>query len=168
MDDRYEGFNDYDHAYDVQKGLMSHLDIMSAATPVSRANSVISSHRSTGTTANVMLRSSISSRRGVEPSVPMTAVRSAGYSSASRGTSFNPLKMSMAEKAPKISNEEKCRQLEQKVNELLKESIFAWEKGDMKQVICCYCIIIIIIIIIIVIFINIVIITTIIFFIIIL
>lgn len=53
----------------------------------------------------------------------------------SSGASFNPLKMSMAEKPPEISNEEKCRQIEQKVNELLKESIFAWEKGDMKQVI---------------------------------
>lgn len=50
------------------------------------------------------------------------------------GASFNPLKMSITEKPSTISNEEKCRQLEQKVNELLKESIFAWEKGDMKQV----------------------------------
>ncbi|EJD75140.1 OSM-5 protein [Loa loa] len=41
--------------------------------------------------------------------------------------------MSMTEKPPEKSNEEKCRQMEQKVNELLKESIFAWEKGDMKQ-----------------------------------
>lgn len=30
----------------------------------------------------IMLRSSIGSRRGIEPSVPMTAVRGAGYSSA--------------------------------------------------------------------------------------
>lgn len=51
----------------------------------------------------------------------------------------------MTEKVPEISNEEKCRQMEQKVNELLKESIFAWEKGDMKQVITITIIVIIVI-----------------------
>ncbi|VDM08134.1 unnamed protein product [Wuchereria bancrofti] len=158
MDDRYEGFNDYDHAYDVQnvlddqvfqeaiakssygrrpKSSMSRLGIIPVATPSNRVNSIISSHRlGTGaadTMNGVMLRSSIGSRRGIEANVPMTAVRGAGYSSAGRGISFNPLKMKMAEKSPEISHEEKCRQMEQKVNELLKESIFAWEKGDMKQ-----------------------------------
>ncbi|VDO49636.1 unnamed protein product [Brugia timori] len=157
MDDRYEGFNDYDHAYDVQnvlgdqvfqeaiakssygrrpKSSMSRLGIIPVATSSSRINSIISSHRS-GTGADtmngVMLRSSIGSRRGIDASVPMTAVRGAGYSSAGRGISFNPLKMKMAEKSPEMGHEEKCRQMEQKVNELLKESIFAWEKGDMKQ-----------------------------------
>ncbi|VDN27636.1 unnamed protein product, partial [Gongylonema pulchrum] len=41
--------------------------------------------------------------------------------------------MNVTEKPPDESNEEKCRQMEKKVNELLKESIFAWEKGQMKQ-----------------------------------
>ncbi|VBB35177.1 unnamed protein product [Acanthocheilonema viteae] len=152
MDDRYEGFNDYNHAYDVQNVLNDEVfqeavaksnygrrtkNLTSVTTPINRANSVISSHRSgTDTMGGIMLQSSIGSRRGIEPSVPMTAIRSAGYSSAGRGTSFNPLKMSITEKSPEISNEEKCRQIEQKVNELLKESIFAWEKGDMKQIKC--------------------------------
>ncbi|CAG9538646.1 unnamed protein product [Cercopithifilaria johnstoni] len=133
MDDRYEGFNDYDHAYDFQNNLISRLGIAPVATSISGANNIISNNRSgNDTMGGVMLRSSIGSRRGIEPSVPMTAVRGAGYSSASRGISFNPLKISIAEKPPEISNEEKCRQMEQKVNELLKESIFASEKGDMK------------------------------------
>lgn len=42
--------------------------------------------------------------------------------------------MKTAEKPPDESNEEKCRQVEKKVNDLLIESIFAWEKGDFKQV----------------------------------
>ncbi|KAM3720930.1 Intraflagellar transport protein [Dirofilaria immitis] len=155
MDDRYEGFNDYDHAYDIQnflddqifqesvtkssygrrpKSSTSRLGVVPVATSINRINNVISSHRSgTDTITGFMLRSSIGSRHAIEPSVPMTAVRGAGYSSAGRGISFNPLKMSVTEKPPEISNEEKCRQMEQKVNELLKESIFAWEKGDMKQ-----------------------------------
>ncbi|VDO82603.1 unnamed protein product [Onchocerca flexuosa] len=54
---------------------------------VNRINNPVSSHRSgTDTMNGIMLRSSIGSRRGIEPSVPMTAVRGAGYSSAGRGT----------------------------------------------------------------------------------
>ncbi|MCP9260507.1 Sua5/YciO/YrdC/YwlC family protein [Dirofilaria immitis] len=107
MDDRYEGFNDYDHAYDIQnflddqifqesvtkssygrrpKSSTSRLGVVPVATSINRINNVISSHRSgTDTITGFMLRSSIGSRHAIEPSVPMTAVRGAGYSSAGRG-----------------------------------------------------------------------------------
>ncbi|EFO13552.1 hypothetical protein LOAG_14975 [Loa loa] len=153
MDDRYEGFNDYDHAYDIQNVLddqvfqdavakssygrrprssMSRLGIIPVTTPIIRVKSLVTNHRSgtdTMSGGGVMLRSSIGSRHGIEPSVPMTAVRGAGYSSAGRGISFNPLKMSMTEKPPEKSNEEKCRQMEQKVNELLKEVFLHGKKA---------------------------------------
>lgn len=66
---------------------MSRLGIIPATTPISRVNNIISSHRfGPDTMGGIMLRSSIGSRRRIEPSVPMTAVRGAGYSSAGRGT----------------------------------------------------------------------------------
>ncbi|VDN32556.1 unnamed protein product [Gongylonema pulchrum] len=151
MEDRYEGFNDYDHVYDAQNVLGDEVFQQAVArssygrrpkssamrpgtlrltTPVSRVDTATAGLRM-GTAT--MLRSTLGSRIGNEPSRPMTAVRGAGYSSAGRGASFNPLKMNVTEKPPDESNEEKCRQMEKKVNELLKESIFAWEKGQMKQ-----------------------------------
>uniref|UniRef100_A0A915PX99 Uncharacterized protein n=1 Tax=Setaria digitata TaxID=48799 RepID=A0A915PX99_9BILA len=151
MDDRYEGFNDYDHAYDIQnvlddqvfqqavvkssygrrpKSSISRAGKMHFTTHVTRDNK--GTIASTNTVSSFMLRSSISSRRETEQNVPMTAVRGAGYSSAGRGLSFNPLKINVKEKTSEMGNEEKCFQMEQKVNELLKESIFAWEKGELK------------------------------------
>ncbi|XP_065057335.1 intraflagellar transport protein 88 homolog isoform X2 [Rhopilema esculentum] len=71
---------------------------------------------------------------------PMTAVRAAGYSSAGgrvQGANFDPLNQSRAPAPPLESKsedapEEKIRQLEKKVNELIEESCQANEAGDFK------------------------------------
>ncbi|KHN84582.1 Intraflagellar transport protein 88 -like protein [Toxocara canis] len=157
MDNRYEGFNDYDHAYDTQNVLgdkvfqqavarSSHgrrpkSSIMRAPTTATRlttasarVNTAVSGLRRLTTATNTMMRSSLASRYGADAARPMTAVRAAGYTSAgTRGSSFDPMKAVVSEKPPDESNEEKCRQMEKKVNDLLKESILAWEKGEMKQ-----------------------------------
>uniref|UniRef100_A0A915BR99 Tetratricopeptide repeat-like domain-containing protein n=1 Tax=Parascaris univalens TaxID=6257 RepID=A0A915BR99_PARUN len=108
--------------------------MMRLATSSNRINTSTSGLRGLTTTMNTMTRSSLASRSGTDAARPMTAVRAAGYTSAGgRGSSFDPMKMSLAEKPPDESNEEKCRQMEKKVNDLLKESVLAWEKGEMKQ-----------------------------------
>ncbi|KAK3576957.1 hypothetical protein CHS0354_005962 [Potamilus streckersoni] len=68
---------------------------------------------------------------------PMTAVRAAGYTSAgNRGSGFDPLNQASKGPAPPLepkpedSPEEKIRQLEKKVNELIEESCFANSRGE--------------------------------------
>ncbi|XP_068123033.1 intraflagellar transport protein 88 homolog isoform X2 [Hyperolius riggenbachi] len=70
---------------------------------------------------------------------PMTAVRAAGYSKAGyRGSAFDPLGHARGPAPPLESKnedtpEEKIRQLEKRVNELIEESCIANSNGDLKQ-----------------------------------
>lgn len=70
---------------------------------------------------------------------PMTAVRAAGFTSAGiRGASFDPMNQAGKGPAPPLetkpedSPEEKIRQLEKKVNELIEESCFANSRGELQ------------------------------------
>uniref|UniRef100_H2ZWI9 Intraflagellar transport protein 88 homolog n=2 Tax=Latimeria chalumnae TaxID=7897 RepID=H2ZWI9_LATCH len=69
---------------------------------------------------------------------PMTAVRAAGYSStAVRGSVFDPLGQSRGPAPPletknEDTPEEKIKQLEKKVNELVEESCIANSRGDLQ------------------------------------
>uniref|UniRef100_A0A8C4UWK6 Intraflagellar transport protein 88 homolog n=1 Tax=Falco tinnunculus TaxID=100819 RepID=A0A8C4UWK6_FALTI len=69
---------------------------------------------------------------------PMTAVHAAGYTKAAmRGSSFDPLGQARGPAPPLEtknfdSSEEKIRQLEKKVNELVEESCIANSCGDLK------------------------------------
>ncbi|KAJ8314795.1 hypothetical protein KUTeg_006945 [Tegillarca granosa] len=70
---------------------------------------------------------------------PMTAVRAAGYTSAgNRGAGFDPMNQGNKGPAPPLepkpedSPEEKIRQLEKKVNELIEESCFANSRGEFN------------------------------------
>ncbi|XP_045196090.1 intraflagellar transport protein 88 homolog isoform X2 [Mercenaria mercenaria] len=70
---------------------------------------------------------------------PMTAVRAAGYTAAGkRGVAgFDPLNQAAGpapplEPKPEDSPEEKIRQLEKKVNELIEESCFANSRGELN------------------------------------
>ncbi|XP_074642143.1 intraflagellar transport protein 88 homolog [Tubulanus polymorphus] len=69
---------------------------------------------------------------------PMTAVRAAGFTSQPRGVSFDPLNQASQGPAPPLesktedSPEEKIKQLEKKVNELIEESCFANSSGELS------------------------------------
>ncbi|CAG2228978.1 IFT88 [Mytilus edulis] len=74
---------------------------------------------------------------GGEMARPMTAVRAAGYTSfGNRGAGFDPLNQSgpapPLEPKPEDTPEEKIKQLEKKVNELIEESCFANSTGDLS------------------------------------
>ncbi|MFH4976663.1 hypothetical protein AB6A40_003372 [Gnathostoma spinigerum] len=156
MSSKYEGFNDYDHAYDTQhvitdkafqqavaRSSYGRRPKSSAMRPNSSSLARLNSMASRGTsgvgvlhglTSSMGTRSSARTHMGTDVNRPMTAVRAAGYSSnLVRGSSFDPLKTTLNERmSSKENGEEVCKKLEKNVNELLKESIFAWEKGDMK------------------------------------
>lgn len=70
---------------------------------------------------------------------PMTAVRAVGYTSAgNRGVGFDPMNQGNKGPAPPLEQkneetpEEKIKQLEKKVNELIEESCFASERGELQ------------------------------------
>ncbi|XP_064628608.1 intraflagellar transport protein 88 homolog isoform X2 [Lineus longissimus] len=74
---------------------------------------------------------------GATENRPMTAVRAAGYTSAGmRGANFDPLNQANKgpapplEKKPDDSPEEKIKQLEKKVNELIEESCLANSRAE--------------------------------------
>uniref|UniRef100_K1QZL1 Intraflagellar transport protein 88 homolog n=1 Tax=Magallana gigas TaxID=29159 RepID=K1QZL1_MAGGI len=74
---------------------------------------------------------------GQDMARPMTAVRGAGYTSAgNRAAGFDPMNQAgpapPLEPKPEESPEEKIRQLEKKVNELIEESCFANSTGDLS------------------------------------
>uniref|UniRef100_A0A4W3HLX6 Intraflagellar transport protein 88 homolog n=1 Tax=Callorhinchus milii TaxID=7868 RepID=A0A4W3HLX6_CALMI len=77
-------------------------------------------------------------KEGVGVARPMTAVRAAGYSSAAiRGSAFDPLGQSRGPAPPletknEDTPEEKVKQLEKTVNELVEESCIANSRGDLQ------------------------------------
>nr|KAF6373888.1 intraflagellar transport 88 [Pipistrellus kuhlii] len=112
-DDLYSGYNDYNPTYDTEE-----LENDTAFQQAVRTN------------------------HGRRPpdgvTRPMTAVRAAGFTKAAlRGSAFDPLGQSRGPAPPlevknEDSPEEKIRQLEKKVNELVEESCIANTCGDLK------------------------------------
>ncbi|CAJ0948651.1 unnamed protein product, partial [Mesorhabditis belari] len=141
-EDPYGGFDEYDHAYDAATMIEDRSFQQAVARsshgrrPTTTSNPRPPSSFGTGS----IVPSSYGSRSRAggrtasgqrnEPSRPMTAVRAAGY------TSFaNKVQTAEAAKATEQkdeSAEEKCRQMENKVMDLLKESIMAYDKKDYK------------------------------------
>ncbi|XP_056353900.1 intraflagellar transport protein 88 homolog isoform X2 [Oenanthe melanoleuca] len=149
-DDLYSGYNDYNPMFDTED-LENDVAFQQAARtshgrrpPVTAKIPGTSSPRplATGFGSKATLTSSMGRpmtgaiQDGV--SRPMTAVQAAGYTKAAvRGSSFDPLGQakgpaSPLEKKTSDSLEEKMRQLEKKVNDLVEESCVANSCGDLK------------------------------------
>ncbi|XP_027740296.1 intraflagellar transport protein 88 homolog isoform X3 [Empidonax traillii] len=151
-DDLYSGYNDYNPMFDTED-LENDTAFQQAARtshgrrpPVTAKipSSASSRPLATGFGPKATLPSSmgrpmtggIQFEDGV--SRPMTAVQAAGYTkTAMRGSSFDPLGQargpaSPLEKKNSDSPEEKLKQLEKKVNELVEESCVANNCGDLK------------------------------------
>ncbi|XP_057255638.1 intraflagellar transport protein 88 homolog isoform X2 [Pezoporus wallicus] len=149
-DDLYSGYNDYNPTFDTED-LENDVAFQQAArtshgrrppgtakilgTPTSRP-------LATGFGSKATLTSSMGRpvTGAIQDSVarPMTAVRAAGYTRAAmRGSPFDPLGQGRGPVPPleaknADSAEEKIRQLEKKVNELVEESCIANSCGDLK------------------------------------
>ncbi|XP_072575906.1 intraflagellar transport protein 88 homolog isoform X5 [Vulpes vulpes] len=112
-DDLYSGYNDYNPTYDTEE--------LENDTAFQQA-----------------VRTSHGRRPPDGVTRPMTAVRAAGFTKAAlRGSAFDPLGQSRGPAPPleaknEDSPEEKIRQLEKKVNELVEESCIANSCGDLK------------------------------------
>uniref|UniRef100_G1NQF6 Intraflagellar transport 88 n=1 Tax=Meleagris gallopavo TaxID=9103 RepID=G1NQF6_MELGA len=130
-DDLYSGYNDYNPTFDTED-LENDTAFQQAARtshgrrPPSKATLNSSMGRPmTGAVQDGVAR-------------PMTAVQAAGYTKAAmRGSLFDPLGQARGPAPPlemknPDSSEEKIRQLEKKVNELVEESCIANSCGDLK------------------------------------
>uniref|UniRef100_A0A8C4UNC0 Intraflagellar transport protein 88 homolog n=1 Tax=Falco tinnunculus TaxID=100819 RepID=A0A8C4UNC0_FALTI len=130
-DDLYSGYNDYNPTFDTED-LENDVAFQEAARtshgrrPPSKTTLTSSMGRPmTGAIQDGIAR-------------PMTAVHAAGYTKAAmRGSSFDPLGQARGPAPPLEtknfdSSEEKIRQLEKKVNELVEESCIANSCGDLK------------------------------------
>uniref|UniRef100_A0A8C6H3Z9 Intraflagellar transport protein 88 homolog n=1 Tax=Mus spicilegus TaxID=10103 RepID=A0A8C6H3Z9_MUSSI len=131
-DDLYSGFNDYNPAYDTEE-LENDTGFQQAVrTSHGRRPPVTAKIPSTAVSRP------IATGYGDGVARPMTAVRAAGFSKAAlRGSAFDPLGQSRGPAPPleaknEDSPEEKIRQLEKKVNELVEESCIANSCGDLK------------------------------------
>ncbi|KAM6179582.1 intraflagellar transport protein 88 homolog isoform 8-T8 [Erethizon dorsatum] len=130
-DDLYSGYNDYNPTYDTEDlendtGFQQAVRTSHGRRPPSKTSLVSSLGRPmTGAIQDGVTR-------------PMTAVRAAGFTKAAlRGSAFDPLGQSRGPAPPletknEDSPEEKIRQLEKKVNELVEESCIANSCGDLK------------------------------------
>nr|XP_009921233.1 PREDICTED: intraflagellar transport protein 88 homolog isoform X1 [Haliaeetus albicilla] len=149
-DDLYSGYNDYNPTFDTED-LENDIAFQQAArTSHGRRPSVTA--KIPGTSASRPLATGIGSKATLTSSMgrpmtgaiqdgvarPMTAVHAAGYTKAAmRGSSFDPLGQARGPAPPlemknSDSSEEKIRQLEKKVNELVEESCIANSCGDLK------------------------------------
>ncbi|XP_061176289.1 intraflagellar transport protein 88 homolog isoform X2 [Saccostrea echinata] len=148
-DDIYGGFNDYNATLDVddlqhdtsfQKAVMrtSH-----GRRPPPTAARGLGGVPGTAARGRMGMPSSMGRLNtgavggGQDMARPMTAVRGAGYTSAgNRAAGFDPMNQAgpapPLEPKPEESPEEKIRQLEKKVNELIEESCFANSTGDLS------------------------------------
>ncbi|CAI5456116.1 unnamed protein product [Caenorhabditis angaria] len=142
-DDFYGGFDEYDNTYDVQNITQSSQFQQAVArsshgrrptTSQMGWRDPLSSHGKPPPTQSVG-RSRAGGRTAMavnnEPARPMTAVRAAGYTSFAN-------KFQAAERAQNNENslmqvEEKCRVMEQKVVDMLKESMIAADKKNLKE-----------------------------------
>ncbi|PAV85370.1 hypothetical protein WR25_07229 isoform D [Diploscapter pachys] len=150
LDDPYSGFDDYEHAYDPQNlandrsfqqavarsshGRRPTTSSLAARAPSSAGISVPQS--SYGSVSSYGSRSRAGGRTAAgvrnEPARPMTAVRAAGYTSfANKVQAVEAAKA--AETKPADTTEEKCKEMEEKVMDVLKESLFEAEKKHFKE-----------------------------------
>ncbi|XP_041354058.1 intraflagellar transport protein 88 homolog isoform X2 [Gigantopelta aegis] len=151
-DDMYSGFNDYNATLDVED--LAHDENFQKAVlrtshgrrppPTGKVPLGTAARLGTAQRGHVGLPSSMGARpitgavQSDGQARPMTAVRAAGFTSAgTRGPGFDPMNQSGKGPAPPLepkpedSPEEKIRQLEKKVNELIEESCFANSRGEL-------------------------------------
>ncbi|XP_060682696.1 intraflagellar transport protein 88 homolog isoform X2 [Hemiscyllium ocellatum] len=132
-EDLYSGYNDYNPTYDTEE----------LENDVAFQQALRTSH-GRRPPARVPLASSMGRpatgviQDGITVARPMTAVRAAGYSSAAyRGSTFDPLGQSRGPAPPletknEDTPEEKVKNLEKIVNELIEESCIANRCGDLQ------------------------------------
>ncbi|XP_048258387.1 intraflagellar transport protein 88 homolog isoform X3 [Haliotis rufescens] len=150
-DDMYSGFNDYNATLDTED--LAHDENFQKAVlrtshgrrppPTAKMPPGTSARLGTAARGRVGLPSSMG--RPITGAIqadgqarPMTAVRAAGFtSSGNRGVGFDPMNQAGRGPAPPLepkpedSPEEKIRQLEKKVNELIEESCFGNSQGEL-------------------------------------
>ncbi|XP_062957954.1 intraflagellar transport protein 88 homolog isoform X5 [Cynocephalus volans] len=130
-DDLYSGYNDYNPTYDTEE-----LENDTAFQQAVRTSHGRRPPSKTSLTSSMGRPVTGAIQDGVTR--PMTAVRAAGFTKAAlRGSAFDPLGQSRGPAPPleaknEDSPEEKIRQLEKKVNELVEESCIANSCGDLK------------------------------------
>ncbi|XP_033615829.1 intraflagellar transport protein 88 homolog isoform X2 [Fukomys damarensis] len=149
-DDLYSGYNDYNPTYDTEElendtGFQQAVRTSHGRRPPVTAkipSTAVTRPIATGYGSKTSLMSSMGRlmtgalQDGI--SRPMTAVRAAGFTKAAlRGSAFDPLGQSRGPAPPletknENSPEEKIRQLEKKINELVEESCIANSCGDLK------------------------------------
>uniref|UniRef100_A0AC11ENK5 Intraflagellar transport 88 n=1 Tax=Ovis aries TaxID=9940 RepID=A0AC11ENK5_SHEEP len=149
-DDLYSGYNDYNPTYDTEELENDTAFQQAVRTSHGRRPPITAKIPSTAVSRPVATgygsKTSLVSSMGrpmtgaIQDGVtrPMTAVRAAGFTKgALRGSAFDPLGQSWGPAPPlearsEDSPEEKIRQLEKKVNELVEESCIANSCGDLK------------------------------------
>ncbi|XP_048789354.1 intraflagellar transport protein 88 homolog isoform X1 [Lagopus muta] len=130
-DDLYSGYNDYNPTFDTEDLENDTAFQQAARTSHGRRPPVTAKIPGTATSRP------IDTAFGDGVSRPMTAVQAAGYTKAAiRGSLFDPLGQARGPAPPlemknPDSSEEKIRQLEKKVNELIEESCTANSCGDL-------------------------------------
>ncbi|EPB69626.1 tetratricopeptide repeat protein [Ancylostoma ceylanicum] len=149
LDDLYEGFDEYVPAYDTthlaqdrafqQAVARSSHGRRPTTSMAGRAPSAfgMAPHSSYGGVSSYGVRSStgrtaLATRN--EPARPMTAVRAAGYTSFANKVQAAE-SAAASESRSTESIEEKCREMERRVMDMLKESLFAAERRSFKEVI---------------------------------
>ncbi|XP_044524241.1 intraflagellar transport protein 88 homolog [Gracilinanus agilis] len=149
-DDLYSGYNDYNPTYDTEELENDTAFQQAVRTSHGRRPPITAKIPNTAATRPIATgygsKTSLTSSLGrpmtgaIQDGVarPMTAVRAAGFTKAAlRGSAFDPLGQSRGPAPPleaknEDSPEEKIRQLEKKVNELVEESCIANSCGDLK------------------------------------
>nr|XP_055216124.1 intraflagellar transport protein 88 homolog isoform X15 [Gorilla gorilla gorilla] len=130
-DDLYSGYNDYNPIYDIEE-----LENDAAFQQAVRTSHGRRPPSKTSLASSIGRPMTGAIQDGVTR--PMTAVRAAGFTKAAlRGSAFDPLSQSRGPAPPleakkKDSPEEKIKQLEKEVNELVEESCIASSCGDLK------------------------------------
>ncbi|XP_074841401.1 intraflagellar transport protein 88 homolog isoform X2 [Carettochelys insculpta] len=149
-DDLYSGYNDYNPTFDTED--LENDTAFQQAVRTSHGRRPPITAKIPGTSASRPLATGFGSKTALSSSMgrpmtgaiqdglarPLTAVHAAGYSkTALRGSAFDPLGQAKGPAPPlEMKNEdtpeEKIRQLEKKVNELVEESCIANSCGDLK------------------------------------
>uniref|UniRef100_A0A803XYY5 Intraflagellar transport protein 88 homolog n=1 Tax=Meleagris gallopavo TaxID=9103 RepID=A0A803XYY5_MELGA len=142
-DDLYSGYNDYNPTFDTEDLENDTAFQQAARTSHGRRPPVTAKIPGTATSRPIDTAFGVGVCllfNKIEDGVarPMTAVQAAGYTKAAmRGSLFDPLGQARGPAPPlemknPDSSEEKIRQLEKKVNELVEESCIANSCGDLK------------------------------------
>ncbi|KAI6225571.1 hypothetical protein M3Y95_00711300 [Aphelenchoides besseyi] len=146
-EDPYGGFNEYDHAYDLEN-VYNDAEFMRAAQRTSHSRRPTTANRQpidlrrqqTGQnganripTASAM-RSSLASRRNGDVVRPMTAVRAAGFTSGGRRSTFDGVKPPTANsETVEEAQVKRIRQLEVQVKDLLIQCAMAHDEKQFKE-----------------------------------